>query len=77
MRLIKLTESITSKKVYIVSEHLVSFWEEDGKTIVTTSNGDEIVCEETVEQIKKSISNINLSKEIQQLTQYAQIGNNR
>lgn len=77
MKIIKLTNALNDTEIYLNIKHLVSFWEEDGKTIVTTSNGDEIVCEETVEQIKKSISNINLSKEIQQLTQYAQIGNNR
>lgn len=55
MRFIKLTEGITAKKVYIVIEHLVAFWEENGKTIVSTSNSDEIIIEESPEQILKML----------------------
>lgn len=71
MRLIKLTESITSKKVYIVIEHLVAFWEENGKTIVTTSNGDEILIEESPEQIIKMLNSVEPTKNIKRLMEYA------
>lgn len=48
MRLIKLTASITSKKVYIVIEHLVAFWEEDGETIFITT------CEDGIGRVKET-----------------------
>lgn len=69
MKLIKLIDSTNSKTVYLVSEHLVSFWEEDGKTIVTTSNGDEILIEESPEQILKMLNGA--TKNIKRLMEYA------
>lgn len=71
MKLIKLIDSTNSKTVYIVSEHLVSFWEEDGKTIVTTSNGDEIRIEESSEQILKMLNSVEPTKNIKRLMEYA------
>ena len=71
MKLIKLIDSTNSKTVYIVSEHLVSFWEEDGKTIVTTSNGDEIRIEESPEQILKMLNSVEPTKNIKRLMEYA------
>ena len=71
MKLIKLTDFRISKMIYLNIEHLVAFWEENGKTIVTTSNGDEIIIEESPEQILKMLNGVEPTKNIKRLMDYA------
>lgn len=42
MKLIKLTNSENENTIYINEKHLIAFWEEDGDTVIITSNDDAI-----------------------------------
>ena len=71
MRLIKLTDIMISKTIYLNVEQIVAFWEYDGETIIITSNGDEIRTEKSPEQILKMLNSVELTKNIKRLMEYA------
>ena len=71
MRLIKLTDIMISKTIYLNVEQIVAFWEDDGETLIITSNGDEIRTEKSPEQILKMLNSVELTKNIKRLMEYA------
>ena len=71
MRLIKLSDIMISKTIYLNVEQIVAFWEDDGETLIITSNGDEIRTEKSPEQILKMLNSVELTKNIKRLMEYA------